>query len=259
MNPSAFELSKGISDTIGRSRRRQRDLGAIDEILTEALKSGDPSAAMAQILSQVSPERQPAALKFLQGQIEQLQQEKKQTGAQKLARTKLEEQREFNKGQLKEQRKFNKGKLEEQRKFDKSKPALTPNEELNQVRSDAKDARESALAPFKNAFGGLELASKEKRLELAGELKEIRHQLQGRITEISNRLGIESFGPLQQQETTEIVEEISELDKDIAEVEGKQVLTEERAKEFFDQATKEGHRGAARKKRAIELAKQRGY
>ncbi len=253
MNPSAFELSKGISDTIGRSRRRQRDLGALDKILAEALKSDDPAAAMAQILSQVSPERQPAALKVLEQQAKAISDRQKQEGTQKLAQTKLEEQRQFNEKKLKEQREFDKGKLEEKREFDKSKPALTPNEELNQIRANARQVTSNLLAPFRNAFGGLELASKDKRKELADQLKVIQAVMEQQIAEVSKRLGIKSFDVPDEEGQDEEIQGL------IDELEGPKILTNEIAAAIFKEAGQGGLRGAARKKRAIELAKQRGY
>ena len=68
--PSPFEVARGIGNNFNRSFKRAEDENAIEQILSEAIQSGDQRVlqnSIGQILSQVSPERQGAAVQYLQG------------------------------------------------------------------------------------------------------------------------------------------------------------------------------------------------
>lgn len=74
--PSPFEVSRHIGNNIAGSFRKVKDENAIDSILSQASQSGNPQeleSAIGQILSQVSPERQGAAIKYLEGAYERVQ------------------------------------------------------------------------------------------------------------------------------------------------------------------------------------------
>jgi len=213
MNPSPFEISKGIGNQFGRAIKENRESSALDEVLTRAMNAKTPEEAnqiIAQIISSVKPERQGPALKVVDNRMKQLA--KDQAGG------------------------------------------LTANQELTQIRLDASDERASALAPFKNAFGGLALANETKREELNTKLEKIRTKLEKRRKDISKRLNIKSFGDLEIE--SDIDEEVQGF---LDELEGPKVLTNEIAADIFKEAGKDGLRGAARKAKAKELAKLRGY
>ena len=75
-SPSPFQISQGISNVFGNVQRKYNDTSAIDEILTQASSSGnqqDIDNAIGQILTRVSPERQPMALQILQQKKAELQ------------------------------------------------------------------------------------------------------------------------------------------------------------------------------------------
>lgn len=78
MNPFLVAQESGnrfARQNIAR-RQEERDISALDNILSNALQSNDPGAlddAMSQILSQVSQDRQPQALKVLQSRQEMVQ------------------------------------------------------------------------------------------------------------------------------------------------------------------------------------------
>jgi hypothetical protein len=76
MGPSPFEVAQTIGNKTAAAFQKSEDSNAIQKILAEASKSGNPedlNKAMSKILSQVSPERQPMAVKYLQNQYEMLQ------------------------------------------------------------------------------------------------------------------------------------------------------------------------------------------
>lgn len=76
--PSPFEVSRLIGNNFGKTNRENRDVSAIDEILTQASQSGDPKQlqnSIGQILSRVSPERQPQAIKVLEDRYKAIQQQ----------------------------------------------------------------------------------------------------------------------------------------------------------------------------------------
>ncbi len=66
MGPSPFEVAQTIGNKTAAAFQKSEDSNAIQKILAEASKSGNPedlNKAMSKILSQVSPERQPMAVK----------------------------------------------------------------------------------------------------------------------------------------------------------------------------------------------------
>ncbi len=77
MNP-AFAVSQQIGNKLGAAFKEGRDESFIDKVLTEAVARGDQQGltdAMTQILSNVSPERQPMALKFLESKLQNISQQ----------------------------------------------------------------------------------------------------------------------------------------------------------------------------------------
>ena len=87
--PSSFDIGRQVGNNFANVRREAKDEGAIDQILSEAMTSGDPAIlqnSIGKILSQVSPERQGVAVQFLQSKMQNLEakqaQERKRVGAQ---------------------------------------------------------------------------------------------------------------------------------------------------------------------------------
>ena len=87
--PSSFDIGRQVGNNFANVRREAKDEGAIDQILSEAMSSGDPAIlqnSIGKILSQVSPERQGVAVQFLQNKMQTLEakqaQERKRVGAQ---------------------------------------------------------------------------------------------------------------------------------------------------------------------------------
>lgn len=79
--PSAFDLSRAIGTNISGAFREAKDQSAIDQILSQAVQSGDPMVlqdSIGKILSQVSPERQGAAVQFLENRYKAIQGQKQQ-------------------------------------------------------------------------------------------------------------------------------------------------------------------------------------
>ena len=73
MNPSPFDVGRQISQNIGSVISSNRDVGAIESIIDRAVQSNDPQViqnSIGKILSSVSPERQPQAIKFLEGALQ---------------------------------------------------------------------------------------------------------------------------------------------------------------------------------------------
>lgn len=95
--PSAFEIGRTVSNNMGNAFQKTRDNSAIESILSDAMKSGDPQVlqnSIGKILSQVSPERQGTAVQYLQNaynniqqqqQLQQKHQQEQQQQAQKRA------------------------------------------------------------------------------------------------------------------------------------------------------------------------------
>lgn len=68
MNP-AFEVARQTGNNLSRAFNQQKDTNAIEDILSSAMQSGNPEVlqnSIGRILSQVSPERQGAAVQYLQ-------------------------------------------------------------------------------------------------------------------------------------------------------------------------------------------------
>lgn len=67
---AAFNVARQTAENFGESFKRVKDENSIESILSGAAKSRDPNqlqGAIGQILSQVSPERQGNAIKYLEG------------------------------------------------------------------------------------------------------------------------------------------------------------------------------------------------
>lgn len=85
--PSPFDVSRAIGNNISSAFTKIRDENAIENILSQASQSGDPEqlqGAIGKILSQVSPERQPNAIKYLENAYNNVQ-KKQQMEQRKLA------------------------------------------------------------------------------------------------------------------------------------------------------------------------------
>jgi len=89
--PIEFQVAREIGTNLSKTFQQNRDEHAIDRILKESMASNDPSVLqnnIGQILSQVSPERQSAAIQFLQNRystIQEQQQQKQQDTREKEA------------------------------------------------------------------------------------------------------------------------------------------------------------------------------
>lgn len=97
--PSPFEIGRTVGNNFGNSFQKTKDEGAIESILSEAMSSGDPAViqnSIGKILSQVSPERQGAAVQYLQNTYMNLQQQQQQRQQQQNQQQKqLQKQQEF--------------------------------------------------------------------------------------------------------------------------------------------------------------------
>lgn len=80
MNP-AYEAGRLAAERVGAGMDKRRDTNAIENILSQAMSSNDPSVlqnSIGQILSQVSPERQGPALEYLQNTYAGIQKKQEQ-------------------------------------------------------------------------------------------------------------------------------------------------------------------------------------
>ena len=92
--PSSFDIGRQVGNNFANVRREAKDEGVIDQILSEAMTSGDPAIlqnSIGKILSQVSPERQGVAVQFLQNKMQNLDQKIKQDKLDKQAQTAAQE------------------------------------------------------------------------------------------------------------------------------------------------------------------------
>lgn len=75
-SPSPFQIGRETGTNIHNSMNRVRDENTIESVLAQAMGSGDPKViqdSIGKILSQVSPERQGAALQYLQSTYQSMQ------------------------------------------------------------------------------------------------------------------------------------------------------------------------------------------
>jgi len=82
-----FLAARETGNKLGAAFQRVDDENFIDKTLRQVSQSGNPqdvSNAMTQILSQVSPDRQPQAMQFLQGKLAQLQAGQQRAGSRAL-------------------------------------------------------------------------------------------------------------------------------------------------------------------------------
>jgi len=73
--PSPFEVSRHIGNNLAGAFAKVHDENAIESILSKATQSGDPKVlqdSIGQILSQVSPERQGIAIKYLENSYQRV-------------------------------------------------------------------------------------------------------------------------------------------------------------------------------------------
>lgn len=76
-SPSPFAVAQAASNNLGRAFDRVKDENAIERILSDAMGTGDPEVlqnSIGKILSQVSPERQGAAVQYLQNSFANIKQ-----------------------------------------------------------------------------------------------------------------------------------------------------------------------------------------
>ena len=77
----AYNAAMQAGNNISRGFREARDTNTIDEILSNALKTDNPQAlqsSIVKILSQVSPEKQGAAIQFLQSRVKSIDESRKE-------------------------------------------------------------------------------------------------------------------------------------------------------------------------------------
>lgn len=183
--PSAFEISQNVGNRISGAVRKQKDTSAIDEILSGAMQSGkteDMDAAIGQILSRVSPEKQSMALQILQNKRTQLisnqQYERKREDVRNKEASderKLQEQRGYNEGKLVEQRDFDRGIRDEKNRLERSAlegqgldPSLAnlPPGVMNTKIKEASKEQEVSKAKE----GALDVVNRMKELRSGGNL-----------------------------------------------------------------------------------------
>ena len=74
-SPSPFDIGRQIGNNFAQTRKTAQDEGAIEQILSQAMQSGDEAVlqnSIGQILSSVSPERQGPAVQYLQSKMSQI-------------------------------------------------------------------------------------------------------------------------------------------------------------------------------------------
>jgi hypothetical protein len=75
MNP-AFAIGQQVGTNFAKARQESQDVGIIDKILSDSMKTNDPNVLqnnIGAILRGVSPERQPAAIKFIESRMQNIQ------------------------------------------------------------------------------------------------------------------------------------------------------------------------------------------
>lgn len=77
--PVSFQVAQGIGNNLSRAFTDVKDSNEIDRILQESMNGGPEELQnnIAQILSQVSPEKQGTAIQFLQNRMQNIEQKKK--------------------------------------------------------------------------------------------------------------------------------------------------------------------------------------
>lgn len=81
MNP-AFDIGRQVGNNFANTRREAADESSIDQILSEAMQSGDSKVfqnSIGKILSSVSPERQGLAVQYLQSRMQNLEKQQQQS------------------------------------------------------------------------------------------------------------------------------------------------------------------------------------
>lgn len=89
MHPS-FLASREIGNNLGQAFKKSRDENAIESILSQAMDTGNPEViqnSIGKILSQVSPERQGPAIKYLQSEYQNIERKKKMIQEQQAAKS----------------------------------------------------------------------------------------------------------------------------------------------------------------------------
>lgn len=141
-SPSVFEVSRGIANNISSGLRKGKDEGQIEQILSQAMQTGNPDdiqKAYMDIVTKVSPERRPDAIQVL-GNIHKNLIDKQTQGREKAAAAEggytygapptVQAQQVKNLGEK------------------ATKPPLTANESLNQSLTRYKQRTEALLRPF---------------------------------------------------------------------------------------------------------------
>jgi len=87
-NPSPFAIARETAGNFSNAFTRVKDESAIENILSNAMQSGNPQEiqnSIGKILSQVSPERQESAINYLQNAYKNVQENQKQTARRNAA------------------------------------------------------------------------------------------------------------------------------------------------------------------------------
>lgn len=180
MTPSPFEVAQKTSNNLNKSFKRVQDENAIDNILSEAMESGDPEVlhdSIGKILSQVSPERQGLAVQFLQNRMQRIESQK-----EKQAKKQAEESVGVTPNlhptlqgiQLRGQ--------------GGQKGNLKLNESLNQTEKRYKNRINAIKTPFekRDAYGSIFLDFDEREKDKDKVLKDLDNELKGYAEEIAN-------------------------------------------------------------------------
>lgn len=166
MNP-AFTVAREIGTSLSQGFNKVKDENAIESILSNAMQSGDPSVlqnSIGKILSSVSPERQGAAIKYLESAYQNVQERQKQAreqAAAKKAGIDPDLPAAIQTLQYKEK--------------NETKQNLKLNEALNQAEKRYKVRINALKTPFekRDAYGGIFLdfeQDEKKRKEVLGKL-----------------------------------------------------------------------------------------
>jgi len=199
-SPSVFETARGIGNNIAAGMRKGKDESAIEQILSNAMQTGNPEdiqKAYLDIVTKVSPERRPDAIQVLgnihKNLVEKQTQTREKTAAAEAGYTygappTVQAQQVKNMGEK------------------ASKPPLTANESLNQSLSRYKQRTESLLRPFVKAdkLGAVyvdwdELATHKKKDKVLADLDKEMNTFMTEQKEVYEKFGLDVPNDIQQQ------------------------------------------------------------
>lgn len=193
MNP--FQASQMIGNRIAGAVKSGRDKRTIEEILMQAKETGgeeDIADLITRVSQQVSPERQEAVIKALQGQ-----QERKAKGRRKQQYKTLGFPEDIEDYPAALQKSLAESK--------EVKPALTMNEALNQAKSRYDERVKNLKTPFekRDAYGSIFLDFTDVGDEkIRKVLEELNEQIDGyhtQIVEEYTKRGLETPGDVKKQ------------------------------------------------------------